>query len=192
MSEDTINYDEIADAPVAVGDDEIQSIAQLAERQVVIEDWIETQTARLKEAKENLLKLSCEKLPAAMKQAGMLNFTLENGCTIDVKEGVHGSITKANQPWCFNWLRENNNGDLIKNEVKTTFGMGEDEQAKELTEHLTEAEIDFSQKESIHPQTLGAFIRTEVVNTEVDRDAEWEERFGVYRKSVATIERPKT
>jgi len=187
-----INYDEIAETPVTVGDDDVKSIAELAERQVVIEDWIEEQTARLKEAKENLVKISSEKLPEAMKQAGMLKFTLENGCVIEVKEGVHGNITKKNQPWCFGWLRDNNNGDLIKNEFKFTFGKGEGEQADNLAIHAEECGIDYNQKEFIHPQTLGAFVRTEVANPEVDHDAEWEKNFGVYRSRVTTIERPKT
>ena len=192
MSEDKINYDDIAETPVAIGDDDILSISELAERQVVLEDWIEDQTARLKEAKENLAKLSCEKLPEAMKQAGMLKFTLDNGCTIEVKEGVHGSITKANQPWCFEWMRDNNQGDLIKNEFKFTFGKGEGEQADNLACHAAECGMDFNQKEFVHPQTLGAFVRTEVNNPEVDHDEEWEKKFGVYRSRVTTIERPKT
>ena len=192
MSEDTINYDEIADTPVAVGDDEIESIAALAERQIILEDWIESANERLKEAKNNLKKLSCEKLPEAMKQAGMLEFTLDNGCKIEVKEGVHGNITKANQPWCYEWLRENNNGDLIKNEFKITFGKGEDEFSDGLVGYLNEADQAFNQKEFIHPQTLGAFVRTEVANPEVDHDEEWEKKFGVYRSRVTSIDRPKT
>lgn len=189
---DAINYDDIAEAPVAVGDDDIQSIAELAERQIILEDWISEQGDRMKEAKENLRKLSCEKLPEAMKQAGMLQFKLDNGCVIDVKEGVHGNITKANQQWCFEWLRDNNNGDLIKNEFKVTFGKGEGDFADGLIEYLNDADQDFNQKEFVHPQTLGAFVRTEVSNPEVDHDEEWENKFGVYRSRVTLIERPKT
>ena len=74
---DEINYDEIAEAPVSVGDDDIKSIAELAERQIVLEDWIAAQGERLKEAQANLKKLACETLPDAMKQAGMLKFTLD-------------------------------------------------------------------------------------------------------------------
>jgi hypothetical protein len=190
---DAVNYDDIADAPVTVGDDEIQSIAALAERQIILEDWIVAQGVRLKEAIANLKKISEEKLPEAMKAAGgMKKFTLENGFEIEVKEGVHGSITKANQEWCYKWLRDNNNGDLIKNEFKVTFGKGEDEFADGLSGYLLEAEQDFSQKEFIHPQTLGAFVRTEDSSTEVEHDAEWEKKFGVYRSKVASIARPKT
>jgi hypothetical protein len=192
MSEDTINYDEIADAPVAVSDDEVSSIASLAERQIILEDWLDAQAVRMKEAKSNLTKICEEKLPEAMKAAGMLKFTLDNGCVIEVKEGVHGNITKANQEWCYSWLRENNNGDLIKNEFKITYGKGEDEFADGLVGYLNDADQDFNQKEFIHPQTLGAFVRTEDANPEVEHDAEWEKRFGLYRKRVSSIERPKT
>jgi len=192
MNEEAINYDDIAEAPVTVSDDEVKSIAELAERQIVIEDWIEAQQARLKEAAANLKKLSEEKLPEAMRQAGVKTFTLDNGCKVEVDEGVYGNITKANQPWCFGWLRENNNGDLIKNEFKFSFGKGDDEQAKELANHADELGIEYNQKEFIHPQTLGAFIRTEVANPEVDHDEEWEKKFGVFRKRVTKIERPKT
>lgn len=187
MSE--INYDDIAEAPVAIADDELKSIAELAERQIILEDWLDAQEERMKEAKKNYAKLVGELLPDAMRQAGVAEFTLANGCKIEVKESTHGSITKANQDWCFNWMNENGSGDLIKNEFKVTFGKGEGESAEQFAERMLEDGIDYSQKEGVNFQTLGAFIRLEV---EREHGQDWEEKFGVFRKRTAKIERPKT
>lgn len=185
-----INYDEIAEAPITISDGELKSIALLAERQMIIEDWILAQSERLKEAGKNLAKIMCEELPAAMKEAGLKTFALDNGCEIELSAELKTSITEKNKPWCHNWLRENKHGDLIKNEFKTVFGMGEGEKAKALAEFLMKEDQSFTQKEAVHAQTLGAFVRSELKVS--DHNEEWEKAFGVFRWKQTKITRPKT
>jgi len=184
-----INYDEIADAPVPVSDDELKSIADLAERQIVLEDWIENEEARLKEGKENLAKLANELLPEAMKVAGVREFKLDNGFELELSAEIKASITKKNLEWCHEWLRDGGHGDLIKNEFKVVYGKGEDEFADNLAVHLSDTGRDFNQREFVHPQSLGAFVRVEVASNE--HGEEWEEKFGVFRWKQAKITRPK-
>lgn len=185
----SINYDEIANQEVKVSDDKLQAISDLAERQLKIQEWITEQEERLKQAKKNLLAVQCDKLPAAMKEAGVKSFVLEDGSSVEIDEDIKASITQKNKEWCFEWLREEGFGDIIKNEFKTTFGKGEGDKAEKLATFLIEHEQDFNQKESVHPQTLGAFVREQL--KENDHPEEWEKRFGVYRMKVAKITRPK-
>ena len=103
----------------------------------------------------------CEDLPAAMKTAKLKTFTLDNGFEIVLDSELKTSITEKNKPGAHKWLRDNKHGDLIKNEFKTTFGKGEAENAEALAKYFLEAEQDFTQKESVHAQTLGAFVRFE-------------------------------
>jgi hypothetical protein len=188
MSE--INYDEMVEDRVPLTDDEITSIAKLAERQMQLEDWIERAEDRLKEAKANLRKLTGEQLPEAMRAAGVSSFALENGCEISMNMDIKASITKANQEAAFNWLRETGNADIIRNEFKISYGAGEDEQADCLTSFLAEVGQDFNQKEFVHHSTLPAFVRRELEET--DHDEDWEKMFGVYRHTYTKIIRPKT
>jgi hypothetical protein len=187
MSE--INYDELAEAPVTVSDDEVQSIAQLAERQMVLEDWIEGQEERLKEAKKNLTKLTGELLPEAMRQAGVKEFTLDNGCKIEVDQDIKASITRANLEDALNWLRENEWADTIRHEFKISYGKGEDEMSDNLLSFLAETGQDFNEKTFVHPQTLKALVKRELEAN--DHGEDWEKMFGVYRFKYTKIVRPK-
>jgi hypothetical protein len=184
----SINYDELADAPVSISDDELKSIADLAERQIVLEDWIAAQEEKLKQAKQNLAKLTGELLPEALRAAGVSKFALANGCEIELNTDTKANITKANQEWCFQWLNEHDMGDLVKNEFKVTFGMGDSDQADQLAEHLASVDQEFNQRAFIHPQTLSAFVRRELEDN--DHDEEWEKRFGVFRHTYTKIVRP--
>lgn len=185
-----INYDEIAETPVTVSDTDLKSIAEYAERQIILEDWIEKQNERIKEAGKNLAKITGELLPAAMRQAGVRDFTLSNGCEVKLNADLKASITKANQEAAFEWLREHGNGDLIRNEFKISYGAGENDQAEGLADFLADVNQDFDQKEFVHHSTLPAFCRREL--DEHDHGEEWEKMFGVYRFTYTKIIRPKT
>lgn len=185
-----INYDEMAEAPVKVSDDEVESIAQLAERQIVLEDWIEEQESRLKEAKQNLAKLSGELLPEAMRQAGMKEFKLADGCEITTDEDVKASITQKNLDSALEWLRENEWADTIRHEFKISYGKGEDEMSDNLQSFLGETGQDFNEKTFVHPQTLKALVKRELAAN--DHGEDWEKMFGVYRFKYTKITRPKT
>ena len=90
-----INYDDMAEEEVPVSDDELKSIADLAERQIAMEDWIERQEERLKEGKKKLAKLTSEELPEAMRAAGVKEFVLANGAELKLDTKVRANITKA-------------------------------------------------------------------------------------------------
>lgn len=190
MSESTPNYDDMAEEVVPVTDDEIKSISELADRQIVLEDWIERSEEKMKEARENLKKLTGELLPEAMREAGVREFKLSNGCEVLMNMDIKASITAANKEKAFAWLREQNQGDLIRNEFKISFGAGEDEFSDGLVGYLHEVKQDFNQKEFVHHSTLPAFVRREL--DEHDHGEDWEKLFGVYRHTYTKIIRPKT
>lgn len=181
-----VDYEELSNE--GPSDDQLKVISGLIERQTKIEDWIVEQEERLREAKANLAKVQTELLPNAMKAAGVTEFTDLNGYRVSVKEDLRAGITAANKDWCFQWLRENGHGDIIRNEFKITYGVGEDDHAAELVQALKDQEQDFNQKEYIHHRTLPAFVRAELEENEHDSD--WEEKFGVFRQQIAKIERP--
>ena len=59
-------------------------------------------------------------------------FTLTDGSEISVKPIYAASIPKDRRDEAFQWLRDHEFGDLVKNNVTVTFGRGEDETAKDF------------------------------------------------------------
>lgn len=108
-------------------------------------------------------------LPEMLKSVGLKDLTLTSGAKITLFDVISASITDENREEAHKWLRDNEHGDLIKNNLTLTFGKGEDEIAKELVTKLlqmrTEGETKFGdlvQKEQVHPQTLKAFTKDQL------------------------------
>ncbi len=142
--------------------DELAQVTALAELQVVQENEVENLEEELKAAKERLRKTSDVDLPNVMAEIGMSAFTLTNGHKITIKEEVYASIPKDEQERAFAWLRNHEFGALIKNQIIAEFGKGEDEAAHEAAMLLAEHGWKPTQKESVHPMTLKAFIREQL------------------------------
>ena len=119
---------------------------------------------KLKEERNLYKKLSEIELPELMETLGLSEFSLTDGSKVTIKESVQASITKANEQAAFQWLRDNGFGDLIKNEIKTSFGKGQEELAEAAANKLQEIGVEVNQKKSVHPSTLKAFVKEELHN----------------------------
>lgn len=174
--------DETLEAP---GDAELVSVAELARKQVALEATVADLTDALKEATDSLNMVAMVELPAALANVGMAMFKLEDGTFIEVEEKVVASITKANAPAAFKWLRDNKHGDLIKKEAKFAFARDQDKLVAKLIKWAEKnlAAVKRTDSEAVHPQTLGAFVR-EQLTADVDIP---EDIFGVHRIKRATV-----
>jgi len=124
----------------------------------------ETIEKELKAEKEKLRKIEEEDIPSLFNEFGLSELKLLSedgglGDTISIKNVYRGHVSEKNKPEAFKWLRVNNHDDLIKNEIKINFGKGDDEQASNLKTKLVSDGISFIDKETVHPQSLSAFIR---------------------------------
>ena len=141
----------------------------------------------LANAKEEYRRLMESDLPAAMTEIRATRITTSDGSEVEVGQDVHASIPKAFFSEALGWLRNNNSGDIIKNEVTARFGRGEEASAESAFTWLEEHGMCPSKKESIHPSTLKAFVREKIENGQ----AIPMELFGVHISTVAKIRRPK-
>lgn len=153
---------ELDNTPQSVSNEQMAAIAELAERQVTIEAWIESVEEKLKTAKENLRKIAEVALPNAMAEIGMSEFKLTNGTKITIKNEVYASIPKENPGPAYSWLRDKGLDGIIKNEIICRFGKGEDEAAHKAAEALAELGYQPEQKQTIHPSTLKAFVKEQM------------------------------
>lgn len=119
---------------------------------------------QLKEEKNLYKKLSEVELPELMETLGLSEFSLTDGSKVTIKESIQASITKANEKLAFEWLIQNGFGDLIKNEIKTVFGKGQEELAEAAANKLQEIGVEVNRKKSVHPSTLKAFVKEELTN----------------------------
>ena len=138
------------------------SVAELARAIRNQEDTIRHLEEKLKTEKKLLLKLSDEDLPAILDELGLQSFKLEDGSEVTVKSTYGATIRVDDREQAYEWLRQNEYDDIIKNTVSVQFGRGEDEKAKEFKELAENNRYAADQKTEIHPQTLRAFIKERV------------------------------
>ena len=147
---------------------------------------------QLKEKKTALLDLTDIKIPALMQEFGQTMVRLANGVTVDVVDNIQASISKDKADDAFAWLRKNEYGDLIKNQVITTFGAGEDEQAVATRKRLEELGHGIvEQKESVHASTLKSFVTKYILEPIEGAPPLPREPFGVFEGKRAKIKMPK-
>ena len=138
------------------------SVAELARDIRNQEDTIRDLEEKLKTEKKLLLKLSDEDLPAILDELGLQSFKLDDGPEVTVKSTYGATIRLDDREQAYDWLRQNEYDDIIKNTVSVQFGRGEDEKAKEFKELAENNRYAADQKTEIHPQTLRAFIKERV------------------------------
>jgi hypothetical protein len=64
-----------------------------------------------------------------MDEMQITKLKLKDGESVEIKKIYGASIPVDQKEAAFQWLRNNGLGDLIKNEITVTFGMGEDNKA---------------------------------------------------------------
>mgnify|MGYP003124452208 CR=1 FL=1 len=63
------------------------------------------------------------------------------------------------QQQCFDWLRANGGGDLIKSNVEVQFGKDEDEACNQFTKRLRDEKLYYKRAVGVHPATLNKYIQ---------------------------------
>ena len=168
-------------------DDQLDSISKLANEAASLEQKIAETEQTLKDHKQSLYKITDEQLPEALETMGLQKFTLKDGSEISVKPIYSASIPKDRKDEAFQWLRDHEFGDLVKNNVTVTFARGEDDKAKKFVDLCMSKNFTPSQLEKVEPMTLKAWLRERVEGG----DAVPLDLFGGYISQRATIKRSK-
>lgn len=105
-----------------------------------------------KNVAENLARLKALKetiIPDMLMSQGLKATTLDDGTKIRIDSLIHATATDE----AFEWMEANGFADMIKKKLEVDY---------EHLSKLTLLEIPFSEKKSIHYQTLKAFIREQL------------------------------
>ena len=167
--------------------DELDGVSRLAQEAADLEREIADVEQKLKDKKKALYKITDERLPEALEEMNLQKFTLTDGSEISVKPIYAASIPKDRRDEAFQWLRDHEFGDLVKNNVTVTFGRGEDDTAKDFIGFCGERGFVPSQIEKVEPMTLKAWLRERVE----EGDPIPLDLFGAFISQRATIKRSK-
>ena len=105
--------------------------------------------------------MSTEQIPAMMDEMGVQRLDVEN-LSVSLKPLINASIPPTRREEAYQWLRDNDLDDIIKNDVILSFGKGEDNIAGDIMYDLEQRGMHPEKKTHIHSMTLKAFIRERV------------------------------
>ena len=148
--------------------DRVQSVTQadaaksLSDRVIELknlEDEISNAEESVSKLKEKAKTLSQYEIPVMMEEMHITKLKLKDGESVEIKKIYGASIPSQHQEAAFTWLRNNDLGDIIKNDITVTFGRGEDNKASEYANLAQGQGYEPVQKIGVHPQTLKAVVR---------------------------------
>lgn len=171
----------------SITDSELGQIAELCKRQLQLESELAELARQSAIKQEELNALSITRIPESMSAIGLECFTLKTGEKVELKSFYSGKISDENKPMAFSWLRDNGHDSIIKNEIIVPLGKGMDEMAEKIEARLITLQVKYDKKESVHAQTLKAFIREQMESGNEFPSS----LFGAYTGKVTKITAPK-
>ena len=140
---------------------EINTIASECVKLKSKEDEIVELEEQLKKKKEEADYISSSVIPELLNEQGLSEIKLSDGSKVSVKKEFRATVPKDDikREAALQWLRDQNLGDIIKNNVSVTFGKGEDDKAKQLLNLAAENGYEPQQKSDVAWNTLTAIYR---------------------------------
>lgn len=149
---------------INVDTSKVKDIALKCNELIDLQNEIKTIEEKLNKVKEQEKFLSEHAIPSLMQSAGVSLLKLENGTEVKIYPYYYGKISEDKKEAAFAWLRENNFGDLIKNNISLDFGMNEDSDANNLVVQLKSKGYNVFQNTTVHAGTLKAFIKEQIID----------------------------
>jgi len=178
----------IEDAPQDVNNlNGVENLSDLVIKLQKLEDEIKEDEERLKLKKQNADQISQMAIPEIMDSLKMKTMKLADGSAIEVKEIYSATIPLDKREGAYNWLREHDLGDLIKNEITVSFGRGEDNKASEYADLAKGNGFEPTQKLKVEPMTLKALFRERSENNQELPS----EHFNLFKGNKTKITRSK-
>ena len=128
------------------------------------EDEIAKLEEQLKNKKAEADDISSRVIPELLAEQGLSEIKLADGSKVSVKKEYRCTLPKdeSKRAQCYDWLRDQNLGDIIKNNVFVTFGKGEDNKAKQLLDLAQANGFEPQQKSDVAWMTLTALFRERI------------------------------
>lgn len=167
-------------------EDVLTRLRRMTMSMLQLDNEIEDAETVLKTLKERRNKFANELIPTLMRDSGIDKLRITTGVEVSLLKEIHCTLSEERKPAWMAYLTSTGNDGLLKRELTISYGRDKTTQFNALSEHLKEIGVHqdatVAQKETIHAQTLRAFLRQEVkTNPEVL------EIFGAYERQVAEV-----
>ena len=159
-----IEKDTIANANIPQ-DAELSKVGTLISTLHDLQEQYQREESGLKELKQKIQHMETRVIPDLMNELGVAEFTNTDGVKVTVRQFVSASIPKDRIEEAHQWLKDNGHGDLIKHLVSVDVGKKETD-AGHAIKALSDLGLSPTAKESVHSQTLKAFVREQVESGE--------------------------
>lgn len=140
---------------------------------------------RLAHANRRMRDIEERALPEMLDAMGLTEITTTGGLHVSIRRDIRASLPKeaGRRSAALAWFRANGHEGLIKVRVEVAFGRGEAADARRLADRLTTDGFLASCDETIHHQTLLAFLREQL------RDGQPAplDLVGAFEQRIATI-----
>lgn len=166
----------------------LAELSALAAALIAADRAVDNAELALSEAKAKAQRLREEAVPMAMMELEITEFKMVTGEKITVKQDVFAQLSNENKPLAYAWLERHNFGGLIKTDLNVEFGRGELDSAKTLAAELLKKGLVPTLTQSVHAQTLKAFLREQMEAGNKDLPLE---TFGARAVWVAKAVQPK-
>ena len=158
-----INIEELEkDQQQVIEKADVDTLASYCRELQTYEEEIAELEEQIKKKREKADKISSEIIPNMLAEQGISSLKLADGSSVDVRKSYNCTVKKDEMESAYNWLRENQLGDIIKNEVSVQFGKGEDNKAEQLLNLAAQEGYEPSQRSKVEPMTLKALYRERV------------------------------
>lgn len=143
-------------------EDNLKILAEYAKRQIDLENEMNEAERVFEEKKELFRKMSQETIPDYFASLGIAEIKLDNGKKVTVKPDCSVSVSEERKPLAFKWLHDNGFDGILKHEISVKLKKGESDEQKAIIKYLSEQGLTYEDKESVHPQTLKAFVKEQL------------------------------
>ena len=143
---------------------EVTDIAQQCVLLKKKEDEVAELEEKLKAKKEERDDISSRVIPELLQEQGLSEIKLADGSKVSVKKEFRATLPKDDltREAAYQWLRDQNLGDIIKNNVTVSFGKGEDNKANQLVDLAVANGFTPQQKSDVAWNTLTALYEERV------------------------------
>lgn len=200
------DMDALFGAQVKAGDNQLKTIASLIEDEGKALDDKVSGEAIVSEAKQRLNELRHKLIPEAMANAGVADFTTDNGIKAELAWAVDGALGDEDREAKLDLLERHGGGEIIRNEVVIPFAKGKEKemafclrllQGNVTLEEIVELEesggFAFERQRGVHHMTLKSWLKGKM---EAEEESERIpltvlEKLGMWYGRIVKIKRPK-
>lgn len=174
---------------VAPTEQQLSSISVWATKALELKAHIAQVEEQLTHLNKELSVIETINLPQALQEAGITEFAMNNGAKIEIKDIIRNGLSKdpAQRDNTFMYVMANGGQEIIKDHFEVDYSKGQYDDAIALRHLLQRNNIHFYEFESIHAQTLWAFLREKLREGEIPPFDD----MGLYYAKHAEVKPPK-